>query len=264
MKNVEKGYYVILPTWLFDDDKIPWSLKRLYGIISSLAKKEGFCWASNKWLAEQLKISDRTVQRYLKKLKDWKLIDVEIDVEAGNERRITIGLPYGQPLPQVTSEMSCPHDKAPKKLSLGNDKDKSGAVARYNNDNVKINNKLRADCAADVSTSAFSSPSKSKKVRIPSSSRTREVKGNPEVKKLINTFKEYCQNLKGFEPDIDWPKDGAMAKRRLQQYGFEKLTDLLDWFLSTEISERLPCSLSVALSTNVINIWLRERAKENL
>ena len=45
------GYYSVIPSRILYNDKLKPNQKLLYAIITSLSCKEGYCFASNKYLA---------------------------------------------------------------------------------------------------------------------------------------------------------------------------------------------------------------------
>ncbi|MCL0091787.1 helix-turn-helix domain-containing protein [Dehalococcoidales bacterium] len=87
--KIFQSFWTVIPTVIFEDERVPLRAKKLYGLISSLTQKEGYCWASNNFLAEKSKIPLGTVRRYLKLLKKLNYIDCEIN-EEGNQRKIWI------------------------------------------------------------------------------------------------------------------------------------------------------------------------------
>ena len=91
-----------------------------------------------------------------------------------------------------------------------------------------------------------------------------KIAPDPRAKKLINTYISYCQNIKGFKPDISWAVDTKMAKKRLSEYTENDLEELFDWYLNHELSSRLSASLKTCLSTGVINKWLQERGPQTI
>jgi len=97
-----QSFYSVIPTLLLEDEKIPLRAKKLYGLISNLCKKEGYCWASNKFLSEQSKIPIGTMRKHLKLLekKDW--IKSEVEPEEGNKRKIFLKLPDFTKYPMST------------------------------------------------------------------------------------------------------------------------------------------------------------------
>ncbi len=62
MENEEKsqqGYYYIIPAKLAESGDKTKAL--LYGVITSLVNKEGYCWATSKYLGDKIGITSRTV-----------------------------------------------------------------------------------------------------------------------------------------------------------------------------------------------------------
>lgn len=74
MSNDDAGYYAIIPAGVRYDDKLTPSAKLLYGEITALCKKQGYCWATNEYFADLYKTSDKTIGRWIKTLKDRKYI----------------------------------------------------------------------------------------------------------------------------------------------------------------------------------------------
>jgi transposase len=77
---------------------------------------------------------------------------------------------------------------------------------------------------------------------------------------VIEYFKSKVKEAKGFEPEIDWGKDGGLAKKRLKKYSIEEITQLIDWYLNSKHFERFGASLSVCLSAFMINLWKASKA----
>lgn len=62
--------------------------KILYGELNRLSTKEGYCFASNKYLGELANKKERTIQNLLKELKANQLI--KIYIENINQRKIYV------------------------------------------------------------------------------------------------------------------------------------------------------------------------------
>ena len=72
------GYYAIIPaTVLYNKDLKP-NQKILYAIITSLSNKEGYCYATNRYLAEKLGVEPNTVSGWITDLKRKEFIKVEL------------------------------------------------------------------------------------------------------------------------------------------------------------------------------------------
>lgn len=72
---MEDGYGICLNKWALDK-----SIKDELGlllIISSLTAKEGYCFASNEYLAKIFKCREETISRKLRKLENKKYITIE-------------------------------------------------------------------------------------------------------------------------------------------------------------------------------------------
>jgi transposase len=77
---------------------------------------------------------------------------------------------------------------------------------------------------------------------------------------VIEYFKSKVKEVKGFEPEIDWGKDGSLAKKRLKKYSIEEIKQLIDWYLNSKHFEKFGASLSVCLSAFMINLWKASKA----
>lgn len=62
---------------ILNEEDLNSSEKLLYITISALSYKTGFCYATNKYLAEQLNITERYIQIAIQKLKEKKYIYVQ-------------------------------------------------------------------------------------------------------------------------------------------------------------------------------------------
>jgi biotin operon repressor len=72
---------------------------------------------------------------------------------------------------------------------------------------------------------------------------------------VVEYFKRRVKDVKGFEPEIDYGKDGRLAKNRLKKYSFNEIMDLIDWYLNSEHFEKFGASLSICLSNFIVNLW---------
>jgi len=79
---LNKGYGLMPNIILFDKDLSATS-KLVFVLISSLSAEKGYCWANNKYLADQLSLSERQVSRSIKQLSGYLSID-----NPHNEKRV--------------------------------------------------------------------------------------------------------------------------------------------------------------------------------
>lgn len=85
MNNEEENIqYLLIPKFVYESD-ISSNSKLLYGLLNVLCTKEGYCWASNKYLSEKAKIKTRCLQYSLKELIDKSFIKVDINKNEKNQ-----------------------------------------------------------------------------------------------------------------------------------------------------------------------------------
>lgn len=173
----------------------------------------------------------------------WRVLEFLRKTERITTRKTTRGLwikvlnyDYYQTLPRHEANNE-PHSETNK-----------GATAdqHYKRKKEKKEKKL-----STVSPSSTSSPT---------SEIGQEGKGrDPKVKEVIDYFCETCENIKGFKPRVNYAVESKMIKQYLKDYSVDELTDELCWFLESKESDRLGCTIKVALSVWVFNKWLASR-----
>ncbi len=80
MKGKEEnvGYYSVIPATILYNKELKANEKLLYAIITSLACKEGYCFATNKYLAEKLGVNPKTISSWISDLNKRNFIIVEV------------------------------------------------------------------------------------------------------------------------------------------------------------------------------------------
>ena len=130
MKNDIKkiGYYSIIPATILYNKNLKANEKLLYAIITSLANKEGFCYASNRYMAEKLGVSINTVSGWISNLRKKGFIRIEILRKQNKEvlqRRIYIS--------DVLYNIKKEHP-----YSIN---EREGILQKFKDNNIKNNNK---------------------------------------------------------------------------------------------------------------------------
>jgi len=82
------NYYAIIPANVRYDKNLTPNAKLLYGEITALCNKEGFCWACNDYFAELYGKDVVSISRWISSLKSRGFIDVLIDQKATHRRKI--------------------------------------------------------------------------------------------------------------------------------------------------------------------------------
>ena len=63
------GYYAVIPATVLFNERLKPNEKLLYALITALSNKEGYCYASNKYLGEKLGVDPVTVSRWITDLR---------------------------------------------------------------------------------------------------------------------------------------------------------------------------------------------------
>lgn len=99
-QNRQPSYYAIIPSTVRYDNRLKFAERLLYGEITALLGKEGYCFASNNYFADLYGVIPGTISRWISHLDKLGYIKVDIikdDNKEVKERRIyIIDASYGQ------------------------------------------------------------------------------------------------------------------------------------------------------------------------
>lgn len=94
------SYYAVIPATIRYDKELKASEKLLYGEVTSLANKFGYCFASNRYFADLYNVTTHTVSQWFSHLEKLGYLHIELIKDNKNlitERRIyIIDTPYVQ------------------------------------------------------------------------------------------------------------------------------------------------------------------------
>lgn len=88
MDEIKPSFYSVIPATVRYDESISSSAKLLYGEITALCNKTGYCWAGNKYFAELYKVSIVTVSSWISQLIKAGHITSDPGKLEGNARKI--------------------------------------------------------------------------------------------------------------------------------------------------------------------------------
>ena len=119
-KNPEEedvGFFAIIPATVRYDKSLPPGAKLLYGEISALAKKKGYCWSRNPYFAELYDTSERTIIEWIWRLHAAGHIDIYFKYFPGSKkiarRYISLPYPHNKEFPKELSEAHFVERKKP-------------------------------------------------------------------------------------------------------------------------------------------------------
>ena len=72
------GYYAIIPSTVLFNENLKSSEKLLYAVITILANKEGYCFASNSYLGGLLNAQPHTISKWVSSLKEKGFVCLEM------------------------------------------------------------------------------------------------------------------------------------------------------------------------------------------
>lgn len=138
MENLEfRAFWSVIPATVLDDMSLPANAKILYGVLSSLMQREGYCWASNAQLAEAMHCSEDAVSRWVAALSGAQHIHVTVEPNrksGGKVRRIWPSLPE----PVLTEPSGGYSDKMPSTYSAKKPRvPGQTSVSQLNNKKIK-------------------------------------------------------------------------------------------------------------------------------
>ena len=81
------NYYAVIPASVRYDKELKPNEKLLYGEISALTQKEGYCWASNNYFAELYAVYPTTISKWIKHLIEKGYINIKL-VYKNNSKEI--------------------------------------------------------------------------------------------------------------------------------------------------------------------------------
>jgi hypothetical protein len=68
---------IIIPYEILTDERLTSTAKTVFGLIHGLSYKSGYCWATTKYLSDELKKSHATIERAIKSLIDINVMSIE-------------------------------------------------------------------------------------------------------------------------------------------------------------------------------------------
>ncbi len=141
MEKSLPNFYAIIPATVRYCKELEPMARLLYGEITALASREGYCWASNGYFSDLYDVDDRTIRRWINSLKENNFIVVEIEKEGFHTTRkiwispeIQNSFARGQKCPDGRTKMSGGEDKNVRHINTPSNTDEktvcpSGAVA---------------------------------------------------------------------------------------------------------------------------------------
>ncbi|MBO5348503.1 MAG: helix-turn-helix domain-containing protein [Clostridia bacterium] len=91
--NIQSSYYAIIPAYIRYNKELKFAERLLYGEITALSNKQGYCFASNRYFANLYDVSISTISRWISHLAELNSLHIEVvrnDKKEIIERRIYV------------------------------------------------------------------------------------------------------------------------------------------------------------------------------
>lgn len=144
-----KNWVAVIPSFILYNEKLTDKDKLVYCVISNLTHEKGYCWCSNKYIAELLNCSPLTISRSISKLNKLKYIRNELTKnDHGTQRKIFMVLSdfnrglfmNDKPTDQKRSANNIFNNIKDKEINMSTNINKqSKEILNYINENFKRN-----------------------------------------------------------------------------------------------------------------------------
>lgn len=104
------GFFAIIPMFILERNDVTATAKLMYAAIMGLARKTGYCYASNDFLAMRMGMSTRSVTRPIVELQTKGLIEIHLEKFPGGTKRKIWMLGPLRSLARPTTLPSATHD----------------------------------------------------------------------------------------------------------------------------------------------------------
>ncbi len=193
MSNENPAYYAVIPANVRYDKNLNPNAKLLYGEITALCNKNGFCWASNNYFAELYGVSKDSITRWLANLVKYGYISMKITYKEDSKEVESRQIYINAHADTVTAEIQVPSPQ------------KCGYPHRKNaDDNSTSNNNTINTISKDIeNTQPAKTQKPTKKERIEDINKMfsmiKDFTAHEEIRTLLNTYLKWrLQNSKNF------------------------------------------------------------------
>ena len=225
----QPSYYSIVPADVRYDKKLSPNAKLLYGEITALCNKEGYCWASNAYFAELYDVANGTISEWVRQLKSCGYISYEI--ERNNLRKIFLVVMtekteegYQEKLKGVSGKAEGGYKKKLRGVS-----GKAEHNSKYNTTkNIKVNISPDGD---DITFVDETKPTKRKRKEKP------EPTYNPLGAQIIKAFEEVNPASKRMYGNV---QQRRACDELLEEYSLEEILQTINLLPMSNVTPFMP------------------------
>ena len=172
--QLNPNYYAIIPAFVRYNEKLSPNAKLLYGEITALCNKKGYCYASNKYFANLYKVSNNSISNWVSSLVGEGYVKIHVNREEGNQRRIWL-TSHNKEIEGIQNNLET-YTKKPK-------------------DNNTKNNTKNINIIKDIWNDSFKDSNVPTIISINGTRKTHLIKRFKENKWTIENWKEYLSKI---------------------------------------------------------------------
>ena len=233
MNKENPSYYAIIPADVRYDEKIIPNAKLLFGEITCLSNKEGYCFASNSYFANLYNVTPQAVSRWIKSLEDGGYIKTELIYEGKEVKQRKIYL----------SNVSINIDRVSIKSSQGINKKLGGYQQKVKDNNTSINN---------ININNTEKP-KTKKLPLIEREPENDIE-RVEKQYLLNYQQLYRSGIVHTEkPVVNWLQSRKLTKQVIETYGVDTIIKAVKDSINNDFCVQKGYCLTMILSAGVLS-----------
>lgn len=196
----QPNFFAIIPANVRYDENLKPNAKLLYGELTALCNRDGFCWAGNDYFAGLYKVDNKTISRWISQLVSGCYISIEILKSSGNKRKIFIS----NPSVNLVTKKSLPSDKKVTTLVIK----KSLPSDKKVTSNIRINNTINNTENKEESALAF----------LASNFQSQYEVLEMQYKKQINDFSKFAEMFNATVEQEKLEYDVRVLSGRFKKY----------------------------------------------
>lgn len=273
------NFFAIIPATVRYDSRLKGDEKILYGEITALASKEGYCWASNDYFAELYGVHKNTVSVWINHLKECKHLDTIID-KLGNRKIYIVKTPQPNqvdPLPETRDTPSLESGNIV--LNTNNKKNKASGEASLLGENFDtwLEQYTKTEIYAGEDSGMVEGwlvPGRKRpctleemakrykahlKTQTPSGGANRgQLEDSSD--RFFDVYASVLENRYGQRPLIGWSTKQLVKKHLLDKHPKEFVREYMQWVMDTDsIEKEWKYNLKALCSESNINKFIASK-----
>jgi uncharacterized phage protein (TIGR02220 family) len=231
VKQMQKGYYAIIPASVRYDDELTPNAKLLYGEITALCNEKGYCWAGNSYFADLYQKDKSTIKRWIKQLEDKGYITRKVKYKEGSSEIETRWMQLcdegggkNKPTPRGKNE---PDNNTSFNTTFNNTKEYIVEIVNYLNDEAQTSFRSTTKKTQQLISARFKEGFTVDDFKTVIDKKVKEWKHDNKMKNFLRPetlfgtkFEGYLNQKGSGKSGFDWDSFDAEDKAKQYDFGF--------------------------------------------